>query len=360
MQENKNNLYTFNSDNSKIKIFLKHTLTFISLPIILLVIAENIISPTTFTFRVWEAIIPKSELFIGAFYPNVRYQMFEKGDLANHTNFAIKKSVIWETDNIGFRNKKLIKKPEILLIGDSTIAGCSLSQNETLTYILNKQNKETYNIAPADINKFVELKNAKIISSPKYIIFAAIERKLLTLPPLNKSSQIIMPQIRQSKLFQTFSIFFDKTYRANSLRYMKSRLTNKYKFRGIQAPNEKKLFFLRGKNATYPKSNAQINRIVKTLKNYAEYCQANGSKFIFLPIPNKETILWKKLDLKFQPNFINKLFQKLRKENIPYIDTIKIFNHAITNNIMPYHYDDSHWNYSGVKLVAMEILPLIN
>jgi len=77
-----------------------------------------------------------------------------------------------------------------------------------------------------------------------------------------------------------------------------------------------------------------------------------------LPIPNKETILWKLAGLKKQPSFIGQLIGRLRIDGVITIDTLKLFNNLRNNGILPYHYDDTHWNKDANDEIARTIIKL--
>ena len=74
----------------------------------------------------------------------------EEGDLAHHTRFAIKKKVKWMTDRYGYRKQNTDrKKHEVVIIGDSNIAGSGLTQEEILSEVLEEQLKDSvYPYAP--------------------------------------------------------------------------------------------------------------------------------------------------------------------------------------------------------------------
>ncbi len=93
----------------------------------------------------------------------------------------LKKSELWITDEIGYRNNKFIEDPDVLLIGDSFILGSSLSQDSTLTNLLMAKfnyKLKFYNLAPASFIDFKVLFDNKIIKKPKLIIFSMGERDM--------------------------------------------------------------------------------------------------------------------------------------------------------------------------------------
>ena len=110
------------------------------LPFFLALCLELFILPIEFfTFRVWEAIWVRKygKILHGPFYPNIEITKIEEGDLAAHTRFAIKKKVRWMTDRYGYRKQNTdLQKHEIVIIGESNIAGSNLTQEDILSEVL--------------------------------------------------------------------------------------------------------------------------------------------------------------------------------------------------------------------------------
>lgn len=340
------------------KSFLKNIVLFATPLFILLFILEVILPPTMFTFRIWEAIKFKNDLLVGPFYPNSNYSMIEVGDLSHHTKFAIEKQIKWRTDKLGFRNNHYISNPQILIIGDSNITGSSLSQDETLVSVLNQCGSlSAYSLAPANINIFIALKNEGVMKTPKILILSRMERGIPSLPPYNTHSKVENTYIRLNTSLQFFTVPFDKLLRANSISYLKSRIAGTVGA-GIQSKTDDKMLFLQGNKAIINPTDNKLNQISEKIGSYKNYCDSIGCKFIFLPIPNKETIFWEMLELQKQPTFLNQLNRKLRIKGLTTIDTVKLFNRLKRNELLPYHYDDSHWNAYGVNTVAREIVRL--
>ncbi|MGB9628950.1 MAG: hypothetical protein ACPL6D_09830, partial [Thermodesulfobacteriota bacterium] len=114
------------------------------LPILTALTVELFVLPMDFfTFRVWEAIVVRKfkNLFTGPFYPNINLTKVEEGDLTHHTKFSKKKKVKWITDRYGYRKINTNGPFRIVIAGDSNIAGSGLSQEETLSEVLENQLK---------------------------------------------------------------------------------------------------------------------------------------------------------------------------------------------------------------------------
>ena len=324
-------------------------------PLVVLCAIEVMLPSTSFTFRIWEAIASKNGYLLGPFYPNVDISDTEVGDLVPHSKFAIEKEVFWRTDKLGYRNDSFIATPDILLIGDSNIAGCSLSQEETLTHHLKQETGlAVYNLSPADMNTYIGFRNEGVFMTPRIIIYSCIERGIPILLPVNELVRRKYLDIRLNPLFQFVAVHFDKLYKSNSLEYLKAR-TQYLGRQAIQSPNGEDMFFIQGAGAVLDTEGDLLNQASARINSYKSYCDSIGCEFIFMAIPNKETIFWQLAGLERQPTFVERLNHKLNSEGIKTIDMVRVFARLLQQGIVPYHYDDSHWNVHAVKAAAKEI-----
>jgi hypothetical protein len=311
-------------------------------------IIEGFLPLSMFTYRPWEALMfANREAALYPFYPNQHLEMTSVGDLCHHTKFQIPKTENWVTDKLGFRNNYFIEDPDILIVGDSFVAGCGLSQDATLTEMLkNKTNRKVYNMAPANFNDFIFLIQNKIIQKPEILIYSIVER---TIPP-----KISLSDQRGSITNITYSrVLTDRITRQYSIKYLKSRLFGN---NGIGVPGIKDttLFFLNGINQVYPKE--RLNEALDILISYKKFCDSIGTAFIFSPLPNKETVYFDHVPFDFQPDYLVRLDSMLSQNKLNAINSLKVFNHyKKMNKQYMYHKDDSHWNSIGVNLVAEEM-----
>jgi hypothetical protein len=321
------------------------------LPIFGLLSVELFMPLNTFTHRPWEALLFKSNKTM-FFYPNQQLDHQSVGDLCHHTQFAIEKNENWITDKLGFRNDTFIKKADVLLIGDSFMVGSSIPQDSTMTNLLKeKLNNPTYNIAPAGFTDFIDLLKQGVIKKPKIIIYSCVESSIPSPIKISKET-------RFTEDVSSFSVFKDKVKRLYSLKYINSRVTGKHG-KGVQGVIASRMFFLHGKEQNYHYD--KIMNIAKTIQSYKDYCDAIGVDFIFLPVPNKETVYFDKVPLKSQPVFLFTLDSVLREKKIKTINTLELFNNYRTSNSnIIYHLDDSHWNARGVDLVTEKIAKFIS
>jgi len=320
-------------------------------PLIVLLICDIFSPIDAFTYRPWEALLFQSNASM-VFYPNQKLKTQSVGDLCHHTKFEIKKNEIWMTDKLGYRNNEFIENADVLLIGDSFVVGSSITQDSTITNLLqNSLNAPVYNLAPADFINFIDLLNQGIIKKPKTVIYSFVERSIPN--TLRKSTEK-----KNTEDVSSISVFKDKVNRLYSLKYLKSRVSGK-QGKGVPGKLDLRMFFFNGIKQKYHFD--RLVEITKTIQSYKEYCDSIGVDFICLPLPNKETVYFDKVPFKTQPNYLFKLDSILKENNIKTINTLELFNnYRLTNTKLIYHLDDTHWNDMGVELVANKLTEYIS
>ena len=342
------------------KKFILNILLFLS-PIIGLLLLEAFLPSTFFTFRTWEGISFTSKIpHRAAFYPNTITQMNATGDLCHHTDKAIVKSEFWMTDRLGFRNNEFLKKADILFIGDSFFAGCSLSQDEIISNKVkfnNKTNLSVYNMSPSSFSKFDYYLKNSIIEKPKYLIFSIVERDVPA-PIISIDKNSLHKWIIKTLTCCNINKYIDKALKLSSLAWLKARV-NDSKGLGVSAKLDSDMFFLQ---EIYQKRNeSDLKSTVANIKAYKNYCDSLNIKFIFIPMPNKESVYFELVPFDIQPNYLFQLDSLLKHEGISTINTLKIYNdYRKTNKDLLYHLDDTHWNSNATELISNEISKLVN
>jgi len=355
------------------RFFLK-SLLFLS-PFLMMVCIELFVLPIDFfAFRVWEALIIKEfhSILPGHFYPRMEITKLETGgDLAHHTPFAIPKKVKWMTDRHGYRKKDSEGiKPQVVIVGDSNIAGQGLTQEEMLSEVLEDQLKvPVYPYAPVgSINTFLkDLRFKK--DPPKIVIISVFEGHILHLPfpKLPQKREWLLSlyewrdKIKQKRWVQSMGVLLDRLSKMNMLNYARARI-GYMAIRGFsQFPSRfgPMLFFM-GEEANREVSDEDFRKTVKTIEGYDYVLKKKGIRFIFLPIPNKENIYHEYLPNSRRPIFLEQLIQELKSRNIETVDTQRAFEDEYQNHsTLLYFLDDSHWNPKGVHLAADFTIKLI-
>lgn len=357
------------------KRFLAKSTLFL-LPFVLAIGIELFVLPIDFfTFRVWEALVIRKyrNILPGEFYPNMEITKIEEGDLAHHTEFTYKRKVKWYTDRYGYRKQNTNrKKHEVVIIGDSNIAGSGLTQEDILSEVLEKKLKvSAYPVSPASLDTF--LKERRFRSDPPdIVIISSVERFVFYLPPVKIRSKKISTklktrireigyrlrnQISGNRFIQCIGVYLDRIYKANMLQYLRATL------RRIGSSHSQTIssnsvsskhgpvFFLQGASANKDIPKDQFDKAVQVIKTYDEFLRSKGIRFIFLPIPEKENIYHDALNTK-RPVFLEQLISALRNLGIETVDTQKAFEEAFRKGVLLYHTNDTHWNENAVRIAA--------
>jgi len=355
------------------RFFLK-SLLFLS-PFLIAVGIELFVLPIDFfTFRVWEALLIKKihSILPGHFYPRMEVTKLEiSGDLAHRTSFGIPKKVKWVTDRYGFRKKDCEgMKPQVVIIGDSNIAGIGLTQEQMLSEVLEERLRvPVYPYAPAgSINAFLkDLRFKK--DPPQLVIVSYIERDIVNIPfpKLSQRRERFRSfyewrdKLTQIRLVQSVGVTLDRLFKMNMLNYVRAKLGNQalkdyHHFPSKFGP----MLFVQGEAANEEVPYEQFRKAVETIAACDQILRRMGIRFIFLPIPNKENIYHDFLPDTRRPVFLEQLIRELKKRNIETVDTQEAFEEEYRkNSALLFFLDDSHWNPRGVRLAAGRAVKLI-
>jgi len=329
------------------------------LPILLWGITEAVLPITTFTHRNSEGVcfitkVPHET----SYYPNINSKMNAVGDMCHHTKYQVYKEEIWKTDAVGFRNNQFISNPDILIIGDSFTQGTSLSQNQTITNKLATKfdgKVKVYNMAPSSMSEFDRYLTLGIIKKPKLLIFSIVERNVPDEMQLfdAKKSLKLKNAVKSIFSFCNINVYLDKAFKQYSIKWLQSRI-NHLKGAGIPAVDNSNMFFLHGiKDGHKPED---LMKEADVILSYKKYCESHGITFLFVPMPNKETIYFEKVPFAKQPNYLAKLDSVLTTKNVDAINTVKLYNdYRKTHTQYLYHLDDTHWNSNATELMSTEL-----
>jgi len=337
------------------------------LPFIAILCIELFILPIhTFTFRTWESLIVKHTFGIlkGPFYPNIKVSMIEEGSLAYRTTWAVKKDVTWVTDRHGYRKANSpLNNYSIMIVGDSNVAGSGLSQQELLSEALERRlGVSVYPLSPERL-RVLHSNSMFMENPPSLVIMESIERGLRdpkVSAPLRAGefqqpssfSRLIMA-IRLNGILQKIAILADRTLKGNMLQYLRARINGKGpSMEPMEMKSECPTLFLHGTQVNRDFPMKEIDQIARRLKESRDVLLKKGIRFIFLPVPNKETIYFKCLGIE-RPIFLDRLVQRLRELNVEVVNTLPAFEKTYQQrSMMLYHFDDEHWNAKGVNITA--------
>lgn len=206
-----------------------------------------------------------------------------------------------------------------MVIGDSDITGSGLTQRDMYSEQLDRQlGLKVYPLAPSDINVFLNsprFKNDLI----KIVILESIERKIAGLPEVRTNDV----RAATSKGRRGLNAFLQKNPRLTVLcdrfskgimnNYIKTTISRKeenvrLKIKSLcgallKRPIKKEqTVILMDRNGAFTPEE-EIDKIVNKIRMYKTALNKRGIRFIFFPLPNKETIYWNELPLKEKPIF---------------------------------------------------------
>jgi hypothetical protein len=332
------------------------TLLLFLLPVVLLMVVETFVSPVTFSFRPWEGLKYSTKVpTFCQFYPNETVEMAAVGDLAHHTNKAVVRRERWQTDKLGYRNDAFIEQADLLFIGDSFIAGTGLDQDDLLSNKLRTKfgNKlKIYNMAPSSFAKFDYFLRSGVVKKPRMIVFVMVERHL---PEsfYRKSTTGFKNKLVHSALYGRFSAAADKAFRFASLKWLNARLHGYYG-NGLPSVTDSSVFFLEGNRQKH--AAGDLARTVRTIESYQRYCDSLKIDFLYLPMPDKESVYYEQVPFAKQPDYLFREDSLLRAKGIETIQTLALYNaFRKKHGESLYQPDDSHWNARGTELVSEEL-----
>jgi alginate O-acetyltransferase complex protein AlgJ len=350
------------------------------LPALILMLIDLLSPLNAFTFREWEALEFTYPYFSHSqFYPDQKISMTEYGDRGRHTQFEIAKYTTWKTDAFGYRNSTFIKDPDVLLIGDSYFVGSSLSEENTMNTqlqdsldLVSRRHYKIYNISPNPFERFDFFLKSNLLQNPRVIVLGAVERTINSLEPLGPDRQLTAKEKLVNKMIDiiptSLTVTVDRMVKFNLIRYISVKLNpndwiNKIdelkKGRTTADKNSsKKMLFFYSAGEVKEKSDSVTKRSIAALLSYKQYCERRGITFIFVPLPDKETIYYDLLsDGLQQRNYLTNLDSALRTNKIHTMNTFDMFIRSKKENPgrILYQYDDTHWGPEGVKIVAGQL-----
>lgn len=335
-----------------IHTFIKRIIVFI-IPLVIIRFSDVFMPIGSYSYRPWEALLS----FSGSgfpFYPNQEIEMISVGDLCHHRSSAIEKNEYWKTDQLGYRNNSFIKKPDVLIVGDSFVAGSSVMQHETLANQLMRTSNgalTVYALAPATFNDFVNLLEQGIIQKPNMLIFSIVERNI---PVVFTKETFVTKKI---SIQSNIDILIDRAERFYLLEYLKARWSHRAGY-GVRGEVDARMFFY---NNTHQKDEEQyVEQTFRAIKSYKQFCDKEDIVFMFLPTPNKKTVYYDFVPFKDQNTELLTLDSLLSSNHIHHINTLNLYNqYREKEDAILYNLDDTHWNAQGINIVAKNIYEYI-
>ena len=337
------------------------------LPVVILIIVDLYFLPKDYFFyRTWEVVsYNKFDRYKeGPFYPSMIIEKKEEGNLGHDSKYAVVKNVTWITDQYGYRNYDG-KGHDTVVIGDSNIAGATLSQEDTFTEVLEDMiDGDVYSMGAANINDYLEDKRF-VDDPPDRVIMASIR----ALPNIYKNPSSMTAQervIKKKDITQKIIQEIDRFLKLRIIRYANSSLErgiNKF-FNENAVDNiafvSEDVLFLKLENDENRRTDEDLDLAASIIKSYHDYFVSQEIEFIFLPIPNKRDIYHELLPEEQKSNFVPLLIERLQSEGVSVVDIQVAFEEAYKNGEELYHLDDTHWNKYAVGIAAQLTAKTIN
>ena len=300
-------------------------------------------------------------------------------DVCNNINHVAEpRRQIFKTDKYGYRNDRFdLINSDIILVGDSFIAGSSNTQKDLPSNVLSDlSGKNVYAITSISAPKYyfyhVQKNLNKIKKNSKIFIFyfegndfaySYTKKKKDTIKNKISNTYLNLEKIKDKFFIETFNQtyknnYFYKSIRPKSQRYYKKIIniwTNSCPVTIIKINNTDLAFY-------YP-SVSNIKKVYSQLPVDKKIIK-KISKVFFIPTKNTvyETLYRKKkyvprAEFKFLKNEFNKI-------NIDVEDLTPVLISAskkkLKNGNFTYYKDDTHWNSHGITAVMKHINKTLN
>lgn len=345
------------------RFFLKCALIF--MPLIVWTILEVTLVPMGyFNFRAWETLSVAFlyEFFPANQYPNQTLETDIVGNAAYRTELAVPQRVRWELDRYGFRKRDSdrIQYP-ILILGDSSVAGASLTQEDILSEQLERRiAMPVYPYATATPNDLAG--DERFIKYPPRVLIICYEERRIfksRLPDLAKGGRL---RLSYDHPLLPGLVYVDRILKQSMIRYLWARLRDDvrradvYKRRSVKDPRR---VFMQGLPALEPVSEADYQEILRQIDAVLSYFEGYIPHVIFMPLPTPENIFYDHIIGGKKPVMLKRLIADLRERNKKVIDLQTQFELGREHGVQLYQLDDPHWDASGVALASQAIAALL-
>lgn len=323
-----------------------------------------------FMFRAWEAVrwnpLPGAPFMASASYRNDEAH----GDLAqigNHHDVREHRVETFTTDGLGFRNDPAFLDagpPDTLLLGDSFGAGCGVSDDETLSAVLNAITRHrVYNAAaymggvtPERVRSILD----RVGMKDGTVLLEFLERRDGDpVPPPPRTQPLTMPFIETlaaKSRVRKVSEGIQNRLRDDSI------LPNPW---GDRAPalalrGGSRMLFLASEIGAKEADAADV-RHGEEIADLAKAVMRPGLRVFVLLVPNKFTVHAPLLERDPLPRSavgkrIRAAASVLEREGVEYVDlTVSLQDaaaRALAEGRVVYRFDDTHWNPDGIRVSA--------
>jgi hypothetical protein len=322
-------------------------------------------------FRIWETIRDDET---HRFAVNRQIAMEEVGDLGRLSwvrSLQVPRDVVFTTDRWGLRNPIEIEHPRVVVLGDSYVAGSSVTDRETVTVAMSRELREPiYNFAIQSVDvPALFLRDPRFAETPpEIVIWAPVARQIrprpLSFPAADEDSsssfeRSLLSIRRAGEALETFE---DRLNRDNGLTHRARYLYNGLQHRWFGNPNlidtPEGPFLALGledQGLTVSAEERDVEAVIAMVQAFSAFLAKHGVHLIYCPLPESGTIYpeffpEEARDALAVPSFLDRLIDGSRVQGVQVVDLRPVFR----ANKSPYLYqpDDSHWNPRGISLAA--------
>jgi hypothetical protein len=327
-------------------------------------------------FRPWERLYRPAAFRFAA---SQRVAMREIGDLGYKTwNRALQspRPTVFTTDRWGYRNARDIDSPEVVVIGDSFVAGSGLSDDETVTQRLAAHlGAPVYNFASEELNApALFLRDERFATRPpKVVIWAPVARGIAARPlffegsrtPAAERDRAALAHARRhlARWGATLAAAVDRLNRDNglvresrfALQGLLARVRPDPRTRRLPSGETVLALGLDEQQLLATPEERRVDHCIEMVTILARGLERAGVRFLFSPIPEAGSIypeLYAPRERRAMPavSFLDRLIAGAAEQGVEVVDLREVYRTARA----PYLYlpDDSHWNGRATELAA--------
>ncbi|MDX6769488.1 MAG: hypothetical protein SF051_08145 [Elusimicrobiota bacterium] len=336
-------------------------------PFLLAALGELALPPDAFTWRVVEAVkAVRVRAWPGMAYPGLRLaRPDEIGELAGPTRLARRRPVVWVTDERGFRHDPAScpgRDYAAALVGDSNLWASVLTQDDLPSARLAKAlGACVYPYSPFDMNRF--LSDPAWARTPPVVVYVTAQGAVGGLPEPQRDPPPAPPAWTRPLPARAL-IALDRVLKFPLLRFAQAELTRRTEraYRrlvlgytgdrveplGFSRPGrDGSTLFSAHELAAIPPDDARLADAARKLGVWSRALAARGSRFIYLPVPAKSSVLHRLAGR--EPDLtLTRLGPFLAREGVEYLDLWPEFRDAAARGESLYEPDDNHWGPAGV------------
>jgi hypothetical protein len=326
-------------------------------------------------FRPWERLY-RPDTF--RFAASQRVTMREIGDLGYKAwNRALQspRRTVFTTDRWGYRNPSDVESPDVVVIGDSFVAGSGLSDDETVTARLTERlGIPVYNFASEELNAPALFLRDERFSNrpPKVVIWAPVARGIAPRPLFYEGDAAVAVRTRSpvASVRDRLSTWGDVVAGAVERLDRDNGLgrESRFAFQGLlarvrPAPRARRLasgetvlaLGLDEQQLLATPEQRRVDHCIEMVTILARGLERAGVRFLFSPIPEAGSIhpeLYDPRERSALPavSFLDRLIAGVAERGVEVVDLRAVYRASQ----VPYLYlpDDSHWNGRATALAA--------